>query len=143
MRFSAVAVVAWAVVGTGAGWCEAAKPAQDRLLGDWVPVEATDGGYARLKVSKDGAEWAVEGWVTLGLGRPVEAHAGKFRLHLLGDRATDKELPYGLAEREETFAKTYLTLRIEKDQLVVERYTIITDGSARSSYRVAQTFKRN
>jgi hypothetical protein len=115
---------------------------QEQFLGEWAALKVEDGKYTRLKVTRDGADWSVQGWVSITADRPLEAAVGTYRLHLLGGGVKDKALPYGLAEREETFARTYLTLRVEEDLLVVERYVVFTDGSGRSNYRTAQTFKR-
>jgi hypothetical protein len=124
------------------GWCESPKLPQDQFLGEWIAVEVKNRDYTRLKISQEGKNWFVEGWRAYMAEQQLEAAVGKDRLQLLGDGDKDTKLPYGFAEREETFAKTYLTLRIVKDQLVVERYVIFTDGSSRSNYRTVQTLKK-
>ena len=144
MRIVVIVAVALAAASPCAerGGGEPAKLPQEQFVGEWVAFKAKSPGWTRLKVSQDGGNWSVEAWAAYGEGDKLEAATGKAQLHLLGDQVTDSALPYGFAVREESFGTTYLTVRIEKGELAVERYTVITDGSGRSSYRIVQTFKR-
>ena len=117
------------------------KPAelpQDRLVGEWVNGKALlPGGGAfvhSVKITKDEGVWYIEAW---GGGGKVPFGKGKdnkVKLSLLADRTKGsgkrggdpppKELPNGFASWEREIGVRHVSLRIEKDQLVVETFSL-------------------
>ena len=67
---------------------------------------------------------------------------GKAPLHLLGPTVDSQSLNYGFFVWKPEFANGYMSLHIEHHMLVVENFTIFTDGSKRSNYRTIERFRR-
>ena len=63
-------------------------------------------------------------------------------LHLLGDRIASRRLSYGLAVWDHGFKKSYMTLQLEIDELIVTDYSIYTDDSGRSNHRRTARLRR-
>ena len=141
MRLGIVVVALWPFLGlcSVAGQEKAASSPQERLVGGWVNADKDTRGLKRLAVAKKDDTWSIEAW---GSGGGGEIPWGKTSLALLGDSAGSKDLPYGFASWDPGFAVTHLTLRLEKDELVVDTFTIFKDKSGRSNYRSVQRFKK-
>src|SRR5262249_7529205 len=141
MRLGIVVVALWPFLGlcSSARQEPAPSPPQERLLGGWVNVDKDTGGLKRLAVTKGDGTWSIEAW---GAGGGGEIPWGKTSLALLGGNAGARELPYGFATWDARFKVTHLTLRLEKDELVVETFSIFTDKSGRSNYRSVERFKK-
>jgi hypothetical protein len=117
--------------------------AQDRFLGEWVNADKDTRGLKRLEITRKDDAWQIETWPSLGGGG--EGALGKVKLSLLGEGARAKELPYGFATvGESKLGVHHLTLKIEKDELVVEAFRIFSDDGARgrSNYRKVERFKK-
>jgi hypothetical protein len=114
---------------------------QTGYVGKWT--NATREGpktFTRFVVSKKDDDWWIEAWLNLGGGN--EATMGKVSLSLLGDNVQAKSLSYGFAtwKGEPT---VHLTLRLEKDQVVAETFTIYKDkSSGASNFRRQEKFKK-
>ena len=78
----------------------------------------------------------------LGAGGGGEIPWKKVSLSLLGDNVGAKSLPYGFATWEFGFAVTHLTVRVEREELILESLTIFKDNSGRSNYRTVEKFKK-
>ena len=63
-------------------------------------------------------------------------------LHLLADTVCDTEMKYGIAFWDHKFKDTHVTLRLEKDELIVEDFNVFKDDSGRSNYRTVYKFKK-
>lgn len=137
MRHQFVLAIGWLLVS----FCSASPQAkvaplpQERFVGEWVfdieatPKEATV-VIPRFVVSNKDNDWSIKAWWDNGGGSeknwvPLE----KVRLSLLGDDGgSSKARPYGFATWELKGGKTiHLTLRSEKDKLVVETFSIHKD----------------
>jgi hypothetical protein len=141
MRLGIVVTAQWLFFGfcSIAGQEKAASSPQERLVGGWVNTDKNTGGLKRLAVAKKGNSWSIEAW---GSGGGAEIPWGKTSLALLGDRVGAANLPYGFATWDPRFAVIHLTLRMEKDELVVQTFTIFKDNSRRSNYRSVERFKK-
>ncbi|MEO2090222.1 MAG: hypothetical protein ABGY75_12075 [Gemmataceae bacterium] len=136
------------------------KPAelpQDRLVGEWINDKARPGGGASVhgvKITKDEGVWYIEAW---GGGGKVPFGKGKdnkVKLSLLADRTKGsgkrggdpppKELPYGFASWESEIGVHHLSLRIEKEQLVVEKIFLRGGiaGDNVTNHRTVETLDR-
>src|SRR5262245_256884 len=99
--------------------------AGDDFAGKWVNSDDKTGGLAGLEISKKDKVWTIQAW---GAGGGGEIDQGKVTLHLLGDTAGDAKMKYGIASWDHKFKETYLTLRLEKGELVVEYFNVFKDG---------------
>jgi hypothetical protein len=120
---------------------------QDRFVGEWVNVEDVVLTAKRLAISRTDNAWSIEAFaptvmVVDGIAKEAEVSLGKTRLSLAGDSPDAKALPYGFTTRDLKVSVQYITLRIEKDQLVVETFTIFSDKAGKSSYRTVEKFKK-
>jgi len=130
---------------------QAAKKAEDAFPGEWVWAGGSKHGYTRIAITKTDDGWTVQVW---GEHNGKEHGGDKNTLTLLrdyeeqGDSDEEKTMnKYGLAIMESKagkgiFAKSYLTLRVENDRLLVEDYRIFIDKSDRPNYRTRCEFKK-
>jgi hypothetical protein len=109
------------------------------FAGKWVNSDDRTGGLTRLEIRKQEKGWTIQAWGAAGGG---EIDQGRVTLHLLGDTAGDTDMKYGIASWDHKFKDTYLTLRLEKDELIVEDFNVFKDDSGRSNYRSRYTFKK-
>jgi RNA polymerase sigma factor (sigma-70 family) len=131
---------------------QAATKAEDAFPGEWVWAGGSKHGYTRIAVTKTDDGWTVQVWRE---NNGKEYGGDKTPLTLLRDYdekgATDEEKTmnkYGFAILDSkvggaTFAKSYLTLRVENDRLLVEDHRIFMDKSDRANYRSRCEFKKN
>ncbi len=84
----------------------------------------------------------IESWGSFS--KTEERSAGKVKLSLHGDGISAKELPYGFATWESKISTRHKSLKIEKDELVVEQFNIFTPEAAkgRSNFRTVERFKK-
>jgi hypothetical protein len=108
------------------------------FVGKWVAAKK-DGGITRLEITGKGNKLKIQAW---GKCHPKDCDWGAVPLNLLGETVSAQELPYGFATWDLKFKVAHMTLRLERNDLVVERYDIYTDDSGRSNYRAASRFKR-
>ena len=119
-----------------------AAHAPQGLEGNWVDPDHAPPLGMRLTVAKDANTWSIHVWVPGG-GNAPEIDWGPTRLDLLGDNVGAKEFPYGFATWDFGFKVEQMTLRLEKNDLIFETYSIFKDGSGRSNYRMAGSLKRD
>jgi hypothetical protein len=143
MRLGMVVVAVWPFLGLGsvAGHEKAAPSPQERIVGMWVNTNKDTRGLKRLAVARRDDTWSIEAWGSGG-GGTMEIPWGKTSLALLGDSVASRDLPYGFAVWDPGFAVYHLTLRMDKDELVVETFVIFKDKSGRSNYRSVERFKK-
>jgi hypothetical protein len=120
---------------------------QDLLLGEWVNVDDVVFTAKRLVVSKGDNAWSVEAFVGTimivdGVAKEAEVSLAKTKLSLAGDSPDAKALPFGFTTRDLKRSVQYSTLRIEKEQLIVETFTIFSDQAGKSNYRTVEKFKK-
>jgi hypothetical protein len=114
--------------------------AGDDFAGKWVKSDDKPGSVTRLEISKKDKAWTIQAWGSSG-GRG-DIDQGSVTLHLLGDTVGDTEMKYGIAFWDHKFKDSHVTLRLEKDELIVEDFNVFKDDSGRSNYRTAYKFKR-
>src|SRR5947207_14176448 len=105
---------------------------QEDFVGTWINVDSETDGLTKLVISKEDNNWKIQGW---GKCHPADCDWGKIDLKLVGTSVSDKSFEHGFAVWEKDFATTYLNLKKDGKQLVVETITIFKDRSGRSSYR--------
>jgi hypothetical protein len=108
------------------------------FVGKWVAAKK-DAGMPRLEITGKGNKLKIQAW---GKCQPTDCDWGAVPLNLLGETVSAQELPYGFATWDQKFKVAHMTLRLEKNDLVVETYDIFTDDSGRSNYRTVSRFKR-
>lgn len=120
--------------------------AEDVFPGEWINVDEKTGGLTRITVTttKDGG-WIIQAW---GAASGGEIDWSKTTLTLLRDYEangdTDEEKcmnKYGFAIWVKKHADTHLTLRLEKDRLLCEAYTLFKDDRT-NHYRSRYEFKK-
>jgi hypothetical protein len=135
MRYELVLAIGWLLVSISSA-APQDKPAplpQESFVGEWVGDNKDGVGlvFTRFVVSKKDNDWSIKAWFNNGGGIGVpgsEAPLPKVTLSLLGDPGMSKARPYGLATWELKGGKTiHMTLRSEKDKLVVETFQIHKD----------------
>ena len=144
MRLGIVVIALWPYLGlwSVADEDKATAPPQERLVGGWVNIDKDTRGLKRLAVAKKDDTWSIAAWGSSGGGKG-ESPWGETGLALLGDSVASKYLPYGFATWTPGFAVVHLTLRLEKDELVVETFMLFKDNSGRSDYRSVYRFRKN
>jgi RNA polymerase sigma factor (sigma-70 family) len=125
---------------------QTAKKAEDAFPGEWVWADGQKGGFLRIAIAEMKDGWSIQAW---GEADGGEHDQGKTALTLLRDYEakgdTDEEKTmnkYGFAIWDHKFKKSYVTLRVENDRLLVEEYCIFTDRSERPHYRSRYEFKK-
>lgn len=113
---------------------------QERFLGVWIPVENDRSWLSKVQITRSGKDWTLHVW---SYATFTETDWGKVPLHLLGHCVDSKSLGHGLAVWNQDFAKEYMILYIENNQLVIENYTVFTDRSGRSNYVYDGRFRRS
>ncbi|KAA3619338.1 MAG: hypothetical protein DWQ05_01060 [Calditrichaeota bacterium] len=116
-----------------------------KFLGNWSNIDPA-GDLVKVQVfkQKDGKHWQIQAW---GKCEPKNCDWGKVTLNLVGSSISDKSFEYGFAVwefegRSKVDMTTYLLLKIDGEQLVIEKITIFSDGSKRSNYRSFYLLKR-
>jgi len=121
---------------------------QERFVGNWVNVNDDEVFTAkRLVISRAENTWFLEAFVATitivdGAVKERELSLGKTAFRLAGDSPDDKALPYGFLARDLKISMQYSTLRMEKDELVVETFTIFGPNAKQSNYRSLEKFKK-
>jgi RNA polymerase sigma factor (sigma-70 family) len=111
--------------------------------GKWVNVHKDSPLTRRVVIEKKKDEWTVQTW---DVGDRKEVEGQKVKLHLLhetdihGTRVgalpgQPARLMHGFATQSDRIADRHLTLRIEKDLLIVETYTIFKDDRTPRHFR--------
>jgi hypothetical protein len=113
--------------------------ADEPFAGKWANADDKTRGLTRIEIAKTAKGWAIQAW---GAADGGERDHGKVTLHLLGDSVDATEMKYGFASWDHKFVDRHLTLRIEKDRLIVEDFNIFKDGSNRSNYVARYEFKK-
>jgi hypothetical protein len=113
--------------------------ADKAFVGKWANVDDKTGGLTRIEITKKDKGWTIQAWAAGGGG---EIDQGKVMLSLLGDSAGATEMKYGFASWDHKFKDTHLTLRLEKNRLIVEDFNVFKDNSDRSNYRIRSVFKK-
>jgi hypothetical protein len=133
----------------GPAWGQEKSPPlpQERFVGDWVNVSDTVFTAKRLAISKADKSWSVEAFVPTitimdGAAKQADLSLGKTALRLAGDSPDAKALPYGFLRRDLKVSVQYSTLRLEKDELIVETFTIFPSNARQSNYRSLEKFKK-
>jgi hypothetical protein len=131
------------------GWAqEKSSPLpQERFIGDWVNVDDEVLTAKRLVISKADNTWTVEAYVPSivivdGAIKEQELSLGMTTLRLAGDSPDEKAMPYGFLTRDLKISMQYSSLRIEKDELIVETFTIFGPNVKQSNYRTLEKFKK-
>lgn len=110
------------------------------FAGDWVTTANSNPGITRLSINQNNeGQWSIRAW---GACHPTDCDWGTTSIHLLGESVSDNSFPYGFASWDHGFKSAHFTLRIEKDELVVESYDIFKDNSGRTNYRRLERFHR-
>jgi hypothetical protein len=119
---------------------EASSPTSaDAFSGKWVNVDDRTSGLTRIEIAKKDVGWTIQAWGAAGGG---EIDQGKVKLSMLGDWAGARDMTYGFASWDHKFKDSHLTLRVQKDKLIVEDFNIFKDNSGRSNYRKRSEFKK-
>jgi hypothetical protein len=129
------------------GQDKAAHLPQDRLLGEWINASDVVFTAKRLVVSKSDSAWSVEAFVPTitvvdGVAKAADLSMGKIKLNLAGSSPDAKALPFGFATRDLKVSVQHSIMRIEKDELLVETFTIFSDKAKMSNYRTVEKFKK-
>jgi hypothetical protein len=140
-RAVAVALILTAL-GPTAGQDKQKGLPQEKFLGQWVNANPKTEGLKRLAITKQDGTWSIAAWGAAGEEGTAEIPWKKVTLDLLGSSVADTSRPYGFATWKFDFATVHVALRFEKGQLVAEEYTIFTDKSGRSNFRVVEKFKK-
>jgi len=113
---------------------KAAPLPQESFVGEWVGDNKDGVGqiFTRFVVSNKDNDWSIKPWFNNGGGPGApgsEAPLEKVTLSLLGDGGSSKSRPYGFAtwELNQGGRTIHLTLRSEKEKLVVETFSIFKD----------------
>jgi hypothetical protein len=122
-------------------------PAQERdqphsnFAGAWERLREGDKGLPRIEITDRGRDgWTIQAW---GDCKPKDCDWGKVPLRLLGDSVRARGFHYGFATWDAGFKDNYMIIRIEKELLIAEVYSIYKDRSGRSDYRRVCKFKRS
>jgi hypothetical protein len=115
---------------------------QEALVGEWANgTKEGPGVFTRFVVFQKGDAWSIEAWFNAGGDKEVPM--GKVTLSLLGDNVQAKSLPYGFATWDDKTQTIHMTLRLEKDEVVAETFTILKDkSSGGSNFRTQEKFKK-
>jgi hypothetical protein len=123
----------------------AAKKAEDAFPGEWVWANGQKGGLTRIAITQTKDGRTIQAW---GEADGKETDQGKTTLTLLrdyeakGDSDDEKTMnKYGFAVWDHKFAKSFVTLRVENDRLLVEEYRIYPDPK-RTNHRNRYEFKK-
>ena len=112
---------------------------QERFLGEWVNIDPAAGGVTKLNVYKDGDSWMIQGW---GKCQPTDCDWEKVTLNLVGSSIGDKSFEYGFAIWDFEHKSTYLTMKLDGNQLIIEIIDIYHDESNRSNKRKLYLLRR-
>jgi hypothetical protein len=136
-------------VATRQHLCRIATRQIESFVGEWVGDNKEGIGLllTRFVVSKKDNDWSIKAWQNTGAGR--EQEMGKVKLSLLRDgyTALTKSRPYGFATwnfkgKDGKGGMTiHLTLRSEKEKLVVETFMIVPDIETQN-IRALEKFKK-
>jgi hypothetical protein len=149
MRFFLVLATSLILAGfhPALGQEKAAPLPQERFLGEWVNVNEVVFTAKRLVVSKSDDTWSVEAFVPTimivnGTAKEAEVSLGKVNLNLAGASPDAKALPFGFTTRDLKISVQHSTMRIEKEELVLEAFTIFNKKAGKSNYRTVEKFKK-
>ncbi len=110
------------------------------FVGDWKNTKVDPQGVTGVSIAADNkGQSTIAAW---GACLPDDCKWGTTSLHLCGDNVADRNISCGFAAWDQGFVDTYVTLRMEKDELVIELYSVFKDGSGRSNYRQVERFCR-
>jgi hypothetical protein len=117
----------------------AAVCGDDLFVGHWANVDkgTRARGLSKIVVTSKDQGGLIQVWADNDRN-----DLGKTKLHLLGDSVGAMKMNYGFASWDSGFAVRYLTLRKEKDKLIVENFRIYKDKSGRSNFRTRFEFKK-
>jgi hypothetical protein len=154
MRQAFVLAIVWLLLSTcsASPQGKAAPLPQEKFVGEWIGDNKEGIGLllTRFVVSKKDNDWSIKAWQNLGGGPKVKESAlPKVKLSLLRDGYADltKSRPYGIAtwnfkgKGGKGGMTIHLTLRSEKDKLVVETFMIVPDIETQN-IRTLETFKK-
>jgi hypothetical protein len=149
MRYKFVLAIGWLLVSicSASPQDKAAPLPQDSFVGEWVGDNKDRVGtiLTRFVVSNKANDWSIKAWFNNGAGS--ESPLEKVKLSLLGDPGSSKSRPYGLAtwelkgEKGKVFMTIHLTLRSEKEKLVVETFKIV-EIRERENTRTLEKYKK-
>ena len=105
---------------------------QNNFLGKWFNVDPETRDITTIIVKKKNDSWTIQAW---GKCHPKDCDWGVVPLNMIGDSTTDKTFDCAFAEWKFDFSTKYLKMRMQGDQLVVEKITVFKDNSNRSNYR--------
>jgi hypothetical protein len=136
MRYAFVLAIVWLLVSvcSTSPQDKAVPLPQEKFVGEWIgDNEFGIGGIlARFAVSNKDKDWSIKAWFNNGAGK--ESELEKVKLSLLRDPGSaTKSRPYGFAtwklkgESGKGGMTIHLTLRSEKEKLVVETFMIVED----------------
>ena len=112
---------------------------QDQFQGAWINVNPETRNISSITVKKEDTTWIIQAWAKC---HPEDCDWGAVTLNLIGDSTTDKTFDCAFAEWEFDFKKTYLSMRMQGDILVVETISVFKDNSNRSNYQSLNLMKR-
>jgi hypothetical protein len=146
MRHEFVLAIGWLLVSicSASPQDKAAPLPQDSFVGEWVGDNKDGVGtiLSRFVVSNKDNDWSIKAWFNNGAGS--EGELKKVKLSLLGDPGMSKSRPYGFATWElkgEGSMTIHLTLRSEKEKLVVETFLIV-EGTKTQNIRTLEKYKK-
>ena len=113
---------------------------QNKFPGKWFNVDPETPTITTIIVKKKNDSWTIQAW---GKCHPKDCDWGAVPLNMIGDSTTDKTFDCAFAEWKFDFKTTYLTMRMQGDQLVVETISVFKDNSNRSNYRKLSLMKRS
>lgn len=114
----------------------------DVFAGKWTIADRDSLGPKRVLIDKNDDGWTIQTWDVID---DKEVASDKIKLDLLfetdssGSRDENHRqaaLKYGFARTSDKIANRYMTLRVEKDVLVVEWYNIYNDDRGHRHLRV-------
>jgi len=149
MQFLFVLATSLAVIGFSAVFGQEKPPplAQTRFIGEWINVDDIAFTARRLVVSKAEDTWSLETFVPTivivdGVAKEGDVLLGKTKLSLAGDSPDEKDRPFAFTTRDLKLSVQYSSLRIEKEELIVETFTIFPDKAEAKNYRTLEKFRK-
>src|SRR5262249_33576625 len=102
---------------------------QARFTGEWINESDEVFIANRLVITKIENNWSVEAFIPTvvvvdGAFKESDVSLGKTKLSLAGDSPDSNALPFGFTIRDLKLSIQYSSLRIEKDVLIVETFTV-------------------
>ena len=137
------AVFALALCATAAAGLATATPAQaapSPFVGTWINSDPNTRGIVRLRITQGVHGLGVQ---VFGACVPTPCDWGLEGLTTYGDNVSDPDHKFGTAAYSFDFKQTAMTFQLlDANTLLVDDYSMFTDGSGRENYHTREIFKK-